>query len=75
MCPQIQGAVLSYGSWIYNHIFVFNDLMCISPLTMRVRIPLRQDVLDTTLYVIKFVSDLRQVGGFRLVFQSPPPII
>jgi hypothetical protein len=25
-------------------------------------------------YVIKFVSDLRQVGGFLRVFQFPPPI-
>ena len=25
-------------------------------------------------YVIKFVSDLRQVGGFLRVLQFPPPI-
>jgi hypothetical protein len=25
-------------------------------------------------YMIKFVSDLRQVGGFLLVLQFPPPI-
>ena len=25
-------------------------------------------------YVIKFVSDLRQVGGFLQVFRFPPPI-
>jgi hypothetical protein len=25
-------------------------------------------------YVIKFVSDLRQVGGFLRVFRFPPPI-
>ena len=25
-------------------------------------------------YVVKFVSDLRQVGGFLRVFQFPPPI-
>jgi hypothetical protein len=25
-------------------------------------------------YVIKFVSDLRQVSGFFLVLQFPPPI-
>jgi hypothetical protein len=31
----------------------------------------------TTTYAIsaiKFVSDLRQVGGFRRVFRFPPPI-
>jgi len=26
-------------------------------------------------YVIKFVSDLRQVGGFLRVFRFPPPIM
>jgi hypothetical protein len=31
-------------------------------------------VLDTTLYVIKFVSDLRQVGGFLRVLWFPPSI-
>ena len=25
-------------------------------------------------YMIKFVSDLQQVGGFLLVFRFPPPI-
>ena len=31
-------------------------------------------VLNTTIYVIKFVSDLRQVGGFLRVLWFPPPI-
>jgi hypothetical protein len=32
-------------------------------------------VVDTTLiYVLKFVSDLRQVGGFLRVLYFPPPI-
>ena len=35
----------SYGSWIYNYICN----QCLSPLTLRVRIPLRKGVLDTTL--------------------------
>jgi hypothetical protein len=31
--------------------------------------------VDTTLiYVLKFVSDLRQVGGFLWVLYFPPPI-
>ena len=34
-----------YGSWIYNSLCN----QCLSPLTLRVRIPLRRDVLDTTL--------------------------
>jgi hypothetical protein len=37
-----------------------------------VRPPLR--ARSTTLYVIKFVSDLRQVGGFLRVLRFPPPI-
>jgi hypothetical protein len=40
---------------------------CISPLTLRVRISLMQH------YVIKFVSDVPQVGSFLLVLQFPPP--
>ena len=35
----------SYGSWIYNYICS----QCLSPLTLRVQIPLRRGVLDTTL--------------------------
>ena len=35
----------SFGSWIYN----YKCNQCLSPLTLRVRIPLRWGVLDTTL--------------------------
>jgi hypothetical protein len=31
------------------------------------------EVYSIQLYVIKFVSDLRQVGGFLRVFGFPPP--
>ena len=31
-------------------------------------------VYSIQLYVIKFVSDLRQVGGFLRVLRFPPPI-
>jgi hypothetical protein len=31
------------------------------------------EVYSTQHYVIKFVSDLRQVGGFPRVFRFPPP--
>jgi hypothetical protein len=54
-----------YGSWIYNNI----SNQCISPLTLQVRIPLMRGVLHTTL-----CDNLRQVGGFFLVFRFPPPI-
>jgi hypothetical protein len=42
-------------------------------LKLWVRIPIRQGVLDTTLWD-KFVSDLRQVGGFLRVLRFAPPI-
>jgi hypothetical protein len=32
------------------------------------------EVYITQLYVIKFASDLRQVGGFLRVLRFPPPI-
>jgi hypothetical protein len=40
------------------------------PLTLWVRIPF----MAIQHYVIKFVSDLRQVGGFLRVLRFPPPI-
>ena len=36
--------------------------------------PVHCDVYSIQLYVIKFVSDLRQVSGFLWVFWFPPPI-
>ena len=36
--------------------------------------PVHGEVYLTQHYVIKFVSDLRQVGGFLLVLRFPPPI-
>jgi hypothetical protein len=36
--------------------------------------PAHCEVYSTQHYVIKFVSDLRQVGGFLRVLQFPPPI-
>ena len=36
--------------------------------------PVRGEVSSIQLYVIKFVSDLRQVGGFLPVLWCPPPI-
>ncbi len=32
------------------------------------------DVYSIQLYVLKFVSDLWQIGGFLLVLRCPPPI-
>ena len=36
--------------------------------------PVHGEVYSIQHYVIKFVSDLRQVGGFLQVLPSPPPI-
>jgi hypothetical protein len=36
--------------------------------------PVHGEVYSIQHYVIKFVSDLRQVGGFLRVLQFPPPI-
>ena len=36
--------------------------------------PFHAEVYSIQHYVIKFVSDLRQVGGFLWVLQFPPPI-
>jgi hypothetical protein len=36
--------------------------------------PAHGEVYSIHHYVIKFVSDLRQVGGFLRVFRFPPPI-
>ena len=55
-----------HGSWIYNYLC--NQYL--SPLPLRVRIPTRRGILDTT----KLVSNLRQVNGFLGGFRFPPPI-
>jgi hypothetical protein len=36
--------------------------------------PAHGEVESMQFYVIKFVSDLQQVSGFRRVLQFPPPI-
>ena len=59
----------SYGSWIYN--YMCNQ--CLSPLIQRSN-PIHGKVYSIQHYVIKFVSDLRQVGGFLWVLWFPPPI-
>ena len=45
------------------------------PITIKVvsSNPAEGEVYSIPHYVIKFVSDLRQVGGFLLVLRFPPP--
>jgi hypothetical protein len=50
----------SYGNWIYIYNYLCNQ--CLSPLTL-FESPYCE-VYSTEHYVIKFVSDLQQVGGF-----------
>ena len=56
----------SYGSWIYN----YPNNQCPSPL-MLFEYRSGQGVQH---YVIKFISDLRQVGGVHCLLRFPPPI-
>ena len=35
--------------------------------------PIHDEVYSIQYYVIKFVSDLRQISGFLLALQFPPP--
>ena len=57
----------SYGSWIYKYLWN----QCRSPLMLWVRIPL----MAIQHCVIKFFSDLRQVGSFLRVLLFPPSIL
>jgi len=36
--------------------------------------PANDEVYSIQYYVIKFVVDLRQVGGFLMILRFPPPI-
>jgi hypothetical protein len=58
-----------YGSWIYYYLC--NQYL--SPLTLRVQTR-SCEVYSIQPYVIKVVSDLRQVSGFLRVHRFPPQI-
>ena len=58
------------GSWIYNYLC--NQLP--SPLIVVGSNPAHGEVHSIQIYVIKFVTDFRQIGGFLRVLQFPPPI-
>ena len=65
-----EGPSWSYSSWIYNYLYN----RCLSSLKLRLRIPFKARCPRLYYYVIKFVSDLRQVRDFLRVFRVPPPI-
>ena len=55
----------SFGSWIYNYLCnQCNKVVSLNAAQVK--------VYSIQHYVIKFVSDLRQVGGFVRVFRFPP---
>jgi hypothetical protein len=66
------GAVVvwSYGSWIYNYLCN----QCLFTTKVVRSNPVHGEVYSMQQYVIKIVSDLRQVGGFHRVLRFPPPI-
>ena len=59
-----------YGTLIYNYLYN----QCLSPLKLQVRIPLMVRCTRYNDYVIKFVSDLLQVGSFLRVLRISLPI-
>ena len=69
-CPQGQ-------SWSHRMVVVFTKLfMQLVPISTKVvsSIPAHGEVYSIQHNTIKFVSDLRQVGGFLWVLRFPPPI-
>ena len=59
------------GSWIYNYLC--NYLVPINTNVVSLN-PAHAEVYSIQHYVIKFVSDLRQVSDFLLIPRFPPPI-
>ena len=58
-----------YGSWIYNYLCN----QCLSPQVVSWN-PVHGEVYSIQHYVIKFVSDLRQVSDFLQLLRFPSPI-
>jgi len=58
----------TYDNWIYNYLCI----QCQSSLKLWVQTTFIGEVYSIQHYVMKFVSDWRQVGGFLRVLQFPP---
>jgi len=59
----------AYDSWIYNYLYnlsITNKVVSSNPAHV--------EVYSTQHYVIKFVSVLRQLGGFLRLLRFPPQI-
>jgi len=61
----------SYRCWIYNYMCIYIPMQSV-PITTNVVSSNPTQAIQH--YVINFVSDLRQVGGFLRVLWFPPPI-
>jgi hypothetical protein len=74
--PYIVGVVevVNYGSLFVYYILDLQLYMQSVPITTKVVSlnPTNDEVYSIQHYVIKFVSDLRQVGGFLRVLRFPP---
>ena len=68
---KLIGPSRSYGSCIYKYQFMQSV-----PITTKVvsANPAHGEMYFIQHYVIKFASDLQQIGGFLRVPRSPPPI-
>jgi hypothetical protein len=71
MFPMLQGAIEVVIVWLDFQLAVLS-----MPITTEVVSSnlMHGEVYSILHYVIKFVSDLRQVCGFLRVFRFPPPI-
>ena len=58
---MVVGFTITYSISAYHHLFVRSN-------------PAHGDVYSIQHYVIQFVRNLRQIGGFLLVLRFPPPI-
>ena len=56
---------------IIDHLHISDLILTLYVVSLN---PLRGEVYSIQSYVIKFVSDLRQVGDFLCVLQFPPPM-
>jgi hypothetical protein len=77
--------ILGYGkkwqiSWLFNMVLndTFNNISVIpwqlSPLKVVSSNTVHGEVYSIQHYVIKFVSDLQEVGGLLQLLRFPPPI-
>jgi hypothetical protein len=59
---------------IFFCLFIIISLVVTSKILLLIRLSANGEVYSIQHYVIKFVSDLHQIGGFLQILQFPPPI-